>query len=188
MDVRPRPLGNAQELAKRLNLGPDVFSTRLSDGLAAFVPGEATTLTISGMGGATIQRILSADIEKTDSFQRLVLQPNNAEAGIRRWLANAGWALCGEELIFERDQFYWIFVAERSTQVPAEMWTEKDFVLGPLLRHDPPDIWVKYLTFERDRLRPQVARTALAKDPSAPRIVQLRQHLKWVEAELEDLG
>ena len=57
-DIGQGPLQSAGESIARYQ-AQDRIETRLSDGLAAFSPGEADTIVIAGMGGELIARILS---------------------------------------------------------------------------------------------------------------------------------
>ena len=66
MDVRSGPLGRAKENIEAYGLNPYI-ETRLSDGLEALQPGEGDTLSVAGMGGPLIERILSRNVEVSHS-------------------------------------------------------------------------------------------------------------------------
>lgn len=117
-------------IAGELNLGPmqaaqrqaaaagltDRLDVRQGDGLEVLEPGEADTVTISGMGGALIRSILEkgkAD-GKLDSVRELVLQPNIGEDAVRSWLLEEQWYLDGETILEEDGKTYEILHAVRT--------------------------------------------------------------------------
>jgi tRNA (adenine22-N1)-methyltransferase len=90
-----------------------MVSVRQGDGLAVVQPGEADVVTIAGMGGALIVRILEEGRSKLETASRLILQPNVAEDQVRRWLLLRGWVLADEALVEEDGKFYEILCAVR---------------------------------------------------------------------------
>ncbi|HFI0562468.1 TPA: tRNA (adenine(22)-N(1))-methyltransferase TrmK [Streptococcus suis] len=90
------------------------ISVRLANGLAAVeLADHITTVTIAGMGGRLIAEILEAGKDKLVSVERLVLQPNNREDDVRRWLVAHDFQLVAEEILEENDKIYEILVAEK---------------------------------------------------------------------------
>ena len=111
MDVIDGPLGKAAGNLALYQM-EDRVELRLSDGLDAFVPGEADTLVITGMGGTLMEEILLRDPEKTRSISVLVLGPQSDPEKVRAALRRLGFAITREKLIFEDGKYYPVIRAE----------------------------------------------------------------------------
>lgn len=105
MDVRPGPLSRAREHVAEFGL-EDYIETRLSDGLTNMEAGEAGALVCAGMGGRLMQRILSREREKTESFKELILQPQSEIRAFREFLRSRGYRTVDENMIEEEGKFY----------------------------------------------------------------------------------
>ena len=102
MDLRPGPLHRAKENIVKYHL-EETVKTRLSNGLAELLPGEADTAVIAGMGGLLIAEILEA---KPFPLSCYVLQPMTATAELRQYLAENGYKICNEVLAKEDEKLY----------------------------------------------------------------------------------
>ena len=111
MDVIDGPLGKAAGNLALYQM-EDRVELRLSDGLDAFVPGEADTLVITGMGGTLMEEILLRDPEKTGAISVLVLGPQSDPEKVRAALRRLGFAITREKLIFEDGKYYPVIRAE----------------------------------------------------------------------------
>lgn len=128
-DLRPAPLAGAAATIARLAVG-DRVAIRRADGLRAIDPGEAATIVIAGMGGATIVEILAAEPARRTSATRLVLSPQDEAPRLRGWLVGRGYVLVDELLVEDRGRFYPVIAAERGASralSPAEL------ELGPVV-------------------------------------------------------
>lgn len=108
---------------------------RLGDGLAVINRNDhINTITICGMGGDLIARILDAgkDEDQLEGVQRLILQPNNAEWKLRKWLIANEYKIITEEIIEENEKIYEIIVAEPTNEEIS--YTEDDYLFGKFLR------------------------------------------------------
>ncbi|MBK5262149.1 MAG: SAM-dependent methyltransferase [Peptostreptococcaceae bacterium] len=99
-DVNKGPLEKASQNIKSTNPGIE-FDLRLGNGLETILSGEVSTLVIAGMGGVLITEILGADLEKTKSFKKIILQPRNGQSKLRYWLLTNGFDIIKEELVKE---------------------------------------------------------------------------------------
>jgi len=129
IDVSAGPLEAAQKQVRSLLLA-DRISVRLGDGLEPLESGEAQTVVIAGMGGATIRKILLRSPQVVNQLQRLILQPNTGAELVRIWAIHNNWKIIDEEIVYEDERFYEIIVLE-----PGKMKLEDDIylVLGPKL-------------------------------------------------------
>lgn len=156
MDVRPGPLSRAREHIAEYGL-EKYIETRLSDGLLALSPGEGDTLTIAGMGGPLMERILTAKEEVRESFRELILQPQSDIPHFRRFLGEIGWEIVEEEIVLEDGKFYPMMKAVRgeARTVSGDMpYTPEEAFGGLLLKKRHP---VLKLYLERElRIRNEI--------------------------------
>ncbi|MCM1101541.1 MAG: class I SAM-dependent methyltransferase [Clostridium sp.] len=109
-DVRPGPLAAARTHIAERGLSAYI-ETRLSDGLAAYRPGEAQTLICAGMGGRLMQRILTQGADVAESFTELILQPQSELWQFRVFLRERGFVTLAEEILREDGKYYFFFRA-----------------------------------------------------------------------------
>lgn len=127
----------------------DNISVRLANGLAAVeLADQVSTVTIAGMGGRLIAEILEAGKDKLASVERLVLQPNNREDDVRRWLLANGFQLFAEEILEENDKIYEILVAEKG----KSDLTADQLRFGPYLLEEQSATFQKKWLKELDKL------------------------------------
>src|SRR5690606_8294198 len=112
VEVNEGPYEAARRQVQRYGLERHI-DVRLGDGLTVLKPGEVHSIVLAGMGGTLINTILQQGREVLAKTHQIVLQPNVAEAKLRRWMLDNGWCLIEEELVLEHDRFYTILVAER---------------------------------------------------------------------------
>jgi tRNA (adenine22-N1)-methyltransferase len=133
------------------------IEVRQGDGLEVIAPGEADVITIAGMGGLLIVRILMQGIAKLEQVQRLVLQPNVGEEVVRRWLVEQGWFLSEEYIVQEDGKTYEVLIADRLEQTVSLNQTlyqdrqiagktiksDRLFAMGPYLLAQADPIWIR---------------------------------------------
>ncbi|HEM3696185.1 TPA: tRNA (adenine-N(1))-methyltransferase [Streptococcus suis] len=147
----------------------DKISVRMANGLAAVeLDDQVSTVTIAGMGGRLIAEILEAGKDKLGPVERLVLQPNNREDDVRRWLLAHDFQLIAEEILEENDKIYEILVAEKGN---VDL-TADQLRFGPYLLEEQSATfqkkWLKELdkltyALEQVPLERQVDRSAISK-------------------------
>lgn len=121
-----------------------IVEARLGNGLEVVQPADnIDTITICGMGGDLIARILEAgrQDQKLTGITRLVLQPNNAEMKLRRWLLENQYEIITETILEENEKIYEIIIAEPSEQVSD--YTFEDYLFGKFLRAEKNEIFVR---------------------------------------------
>ncbi|MDE1549061.1 tRNA (adenine(22)-N(1))-methyltransferase [Jeotgalibaca caeni] len=146
------PFTSAKKQIQSSNL-TDKVEARLGDGLAVIgTSDQIDTITICGMGGDLIARILDAGKEelKLEGVTRLILQPNNAEAKLRRWLIENEYAIIEEKIIEENDKIYEIVVAEPSSV--TETYSKEDYLFGKRLRQEKNEIFKKKWQSELEKI------------------------------------
>lgn len=135
-DVRPGPLQIAAEHIRAENCS-DRISVRLSDGLAGFVPGEADTAVIAGMGGRLTGRILLASPAVTGAMKELILEPQSDLAWVRHTLLETAFAgqyfrITDEDMVEEDGKYYQVIRAVPSEEKEVLSFAY-EYSYGPVL-------------------------------------------------------
>ena len=128
----------------------DRVPVRCGDGLAPLLPGEVDTVCIAGMGGGLIASILTAGSEVFAGIARLVLQPMNDAATLRRWLYENGWHIVEESLATVDGRLYEIIAAEPGEEITPEPWL---LTIGPVLWQEKPPLFSRHVDAQMERLR-----------------------------------
>ncbi|SFS81727.1 tRNA (adenine(22)-N(1))-methyltransferase [Marininema halotolerans] len=181
-EVNWGPFKNARDRVYALGMEREI-SVRKGDGLEVIAPGEAEVIMIAGMGGALIASILDKGADELEGVRRLVLQPNNGQVRLRKWLFEHGWQLIAEDLVEDGGIVYTILVAEpgdvskpyQRIDLPLEIAME----VGPILwkeKHPLIQGHIKETIAERERI---------LKDLAAGRSQKAQVRKQHLEEELE---
>ena len=116
------------------------IQVRLANGLAAFEEADqVSVITIAGMGGRLIARILEEGLDKLANVERLILQPNNREDDLRIWLQENGFQIVAESILEEAGKFYEILVVETGQM----KLSASDVRFGPFLSKEVSPVFVQ---------------------------------------------
>ena len=100
-DVNSGPLEKARDNMAKAGI-PMEMDMRMGNGLDTIQPGEVTTIVIAGMGGVLMTEILGENLNKTHTFQKIILQPRNGQDKLRFWLVTHGFRIEKERLVMEK--------------------------------------------------------------------------------------
>lgn len=135
-DVNIGPLEAAKRAVKMAGQEKAV-DVRLSDGFCALKMQEADTVTIAGMGGALICRILQDAGNVLFYVKNLILQPQNGAEQLRAWLYANDWHIADENLAYVGNRLYEIILAQKGrSKSPAPPLLS----IGPLLWQKKPPL------------------------------------------------
>ncbi|HDA1725917.1 TPA: tRNA (adenine-N(1))-methyltransferase [Staphylococcus aureus] len=96
----------------------DRIDVRLGDGLSVIHPEDVIdNITICGMGGPLIAKILKDGQDKLSQHPRLILQSNIQTENLRQTLQQLNYEIIDEIIMEEKGHIYEIVVAEYSTQL-----------------------------------------------------------------------
>lgn len=127
-DIRPQPLMSAEKNIREAGLS-DRIETRLSDGLRAFLPGEADEFVFAGMGGTLIAEKMRETPWVKDRQIHFVFQPQSRAEELREYLFANGFCIGKEVAVHEGKRFYIAFDAVYDGQVrlvkPSELFLGK---------------------------------------------------------------
>ena len=125
------------------------IQVRLANGLAAFEEADqVSVITIAGMGGRLIARILEEGLDKLANVERLILQPNNREDDLRIWLQDNGFQIVAESILEEAGKFYEILVVEAGQM----KLSASDVRFGPFLSKEVSPVFVQKWQKEAEKL------------------------------------
>lgn len=178
-EVVKGPYENAAREIHALSLD-DMIKPRLADGLAAIeTTDQIDTITIAGMGGTLIAKILAADPAKLQGVKRLVLQPNIGGERVRQWLMANRWQIMAEEVLEEDGHIYEIIVAELSV-VPFS-YNDKELKFGPFLLEEDSPIFRKEWQAELKRDQTAIEQMQKAPQPPVAKIAEFQQEIAKIE-------
>lgn len=130
----------------------DVISVKLGDGLSVLDDNnKIDSITICGMGGPLITKILTEGKNKLANHPRLILQSNIQSYPIRLWLEQSGYTITSEEIMEEKKHMYEIIVADKLDN--DMILTEQERKFGPLLLQQKNDCFIKKWTHELQALK-----------------------------------
>lgn len=179
LDIKEIPLQGAEANVKDYNL-TNKIECRLSDGLQNVEMKEIEAIVIAGMGGYTIKNILQMDLTKAQKAKYLLLQPNNGQERLRRWLSQVGFKIIAEGVVQERKHFYqWMKIVFDGQKREISNF---EAIYGNPANHNNIDITIVWLNKEKSKVEKILKNLALA-EQSDP----LREgHYSALMAELKD--
>jgi tRNA (adenine22-N1)-methyltransferase len=131
IDISEPSLKKAERLIRQIGV-QDRIETRLGDGLAPLVAGEADAIAILGMGGTLMVQILNVTPPLLGAI-RCVLQPMRAAEDIRRWLYERNYPVLDDRVVLDTGRYYQMFSVgqplSEQQKLPGE-WPEDCFLLG----------------------------------------------------------
>lgn len=125
--------GPYERARKAVSASPyrEKIDVRKGDGIKVLKPYEVATVIIAGMGGDTIAQILSDDWEKAETYELFIFQPMSRPHVLRQLLAERGWTLSEERLVFENNKFF-VILAYIPDNKPYKL-TPLELDIGPML-------------------------------------------------------
>lgn len=119
VDIHKGPYESALETVRMYGVEQRI-DVRHGNGLIPLKSGEIDTLVIAGMGGTTILEILQSNPLILAEVATTILQPQGAEARVRRELTVQGWRLRDECLVEEDNRVYTVITLSRSEGLDYE--------------------------------------------------------------------
>lgn len=121
----------------------------LSDGISE-LEADVNCVTICGMGGNLISDILDSNKDKLVHVNEIIIQPNNNEETARIWLANNGYIIEDEKIVYEDDVYYEIIKAVKKEA--TSRYTKEELYFGPILLKEKSEEFVGKWTKYKDYL------------------------------------
>ena len=137
-DNKSGPLSQAKENVNYYNL-TDRIELIKAEGLNS-LNDKVDTITVTGMGGLTINKMFLKSRDKLTNVKTIILSPNNFIKEVRETITNLGYYLKDEELVEESDKLYHILVFSKGDKI----YSEEELYLGPILMTKNKEIIKKY--------------------------------------------
>ena len=137
-DNKIGPLNQARENVNYYNLA-DKIELIKADGLNS-LNDKIDTITVTGMGGLTINKMFLENKNKLTDIKTIILSPNNFIKEVRETINKLGYYLKDEELVEESDKLYHILVFSKGNKT----YSDKELYLGPILMAKNKEIIKKY--------------------------------------------
>lgn len=186
-EVAKGPYLNALNTVKKHRLEARV-DVRFGDGLSVIEEDEPVdVIVIAGMGGNLIRNILCKGKEKLKRVQKLILQPNNNEATVRKALLELQLVLTNEIILEENGLIYEILIAEadahKTNSDPYDkIHFEKQLMFGPYLLQEKPTLFIKKWLEEHRRLEKTIMQMKQSDSAEVrEKIESFSTKLKWIE-------
>lgn len=133
-DIHAGPCERAKEHVAQNKLS-DRISVRVGAGLLPICPREAEGAVIAGMGGLMMIQILEEGKSIAQTLDFLILQPQNHQKELRKWLSKNGYCINREQLAKEDRMLYQIMRVRHGHMDITD--TEEEIGLFPLRLSDP---------------------------------------------------
>lgn len=155
-----------------------VISVELGDGLTVIKTDNAiTSITICGMGGPLITKILRVGQEKLTNRPRLILQSNIQSQPIRVLLQQLNYTIVDEVLMTEKGHTYEIIVADYSPEIKNLSLLELKF--GPILLSQKSELF--YQKWERELTALEHILTQLNQTTHRERITEIENEIQMIK-------
>lgn len=180
-EVAPGPLQNSQKEVAQAGLS-QVMEVRMGDGLSILQDEDPVDLiTICGMGGNLITRILDQglDLGKLPVQAKLILQANNGEPGLRKWLVDHHYQIDCELLVKDKGIIYTIILASKAQE--AFNYSPIDLDYGFFDRTKPPQLAIEKWQKEFDKWSKILAQVQQSKGDQADRVKEVKEKVKQLE-------
>lgn len=140
-DVREGPLNAATKNIIKNNLEGQI-QTLLSDGLLNVLDKEITCISICGMGGILMSRILKDGVGLAKKADKLILQPMTEIEVLRKFLYENGFEIYDESLAKEDRRYYNVICAKKGQEEKSDVF---DFRFGKKLFEEPSPLLHEYI-------------------------------------------
>ncbi len=151
MDVKAGPLGKAKANVEGCGV-EDKITLRLSDGLAGLTE-RCDAVTVCGMGGRLIQKILTQGYDKLSAVKQIIVSPQSEVPQFRKYLRENGFVTAKERIIFDEGKYYFIMdcrMEERCGYISKESVFLHNLPPQDLFLQDVYDMFGRYLLERKD--------------------------------------
>ena len=170
-DNKIGPLNQAKENVNYYNLA-DRIELIKADGLNS-LNDKIDTITITGMGGLTINKMFLENKNKLTNIKTIILSPNNFIKEVRETINKLGYYLKDEELVEESNKLYHILVFSKGNKT----YSDKELYLGPVLMTKNKEIIKKYYRNELSNINNLLLNNKISKEKKE----ELRKIKKYLE-------
>lgn len=157
-DNKIGPLNQARENVNYYNLA-DKIELIKAEGLNS-LNDKIDTITVTGMGGLTINKMFLENKNKLTNIKTIILSPNNFIKEVRETINKLGYYLKDEELVEESNKLYHILLFSKGTI----NYSSKELYLGPILMTKNNQLIKKYYRNELLKINNLLLNNTLSKE------------------------
>ena len=170
-DNKIGPLNQARENVNYYNLA-DKIELIKADGLNS-LNDKIDTITITGMGGLTINKMFLENKNKLTNIKTIILSPNNFIKEVRETINKLGYYLKDEELVEESNKLYHILVFSKGNKT----YSDKELYLGPILMTKNNEIIKKFYKSELTNINNLLLNNKISIDKKE-KLIRIKEYLK----------
>ena len=170
-DNKIGPLNQARENVNYYNLA-DKIELIKADGLNS-LNDKIDTITITGMGGLTINKMFLENKNKLTNIKTIILSPNNFIKEVRETINKLGYYLKDEELVEESNKLYHILVFSKGNKT----YSDKELYLGPILMTKNNEIIKKFYKSELTNINNLLLNNKISIDKKE-KFIRIKEYLK----------
>ena len=170
-DNKIGPLNQAKENVNYYNLA-DKIELIKADGLNS-LNDKIDTITITGMGGLTINKMFLENKNKLTNIKTIILSPNNFIKEVRETINKLGYYLKDEELVEESNKLYHILVFSKGNKT----YSDKELYLGPILMTKNNEIIKKFYKSELTNINNLLLNNKISIDKKE-KFIRIKEYLK----------
>ncbi|MCI2774495.1 tRNA (adenine(22)-N(1))-methyltransferase [Staphylococcus petrasii] len=160
-----------------------LINVRLGDGLSVINQDDnVQNITICGMGGPLIAKILNEGKDKLENHPRLILQSNIQTEVLRQTLQSLNYEIIAEEIIEEKGHIYEIVVSEYNDNI--ERLNKFNLKFGPKLIEHKTSIFYKKWRRELEAL--EHIRKQLNSEVHHERLKEIENEISLIKEVLDD--
>lgn len=167
------------KLREKLELnGETRIEIRVCDGLEQIRPFEVDTIIISGMGGFLIKDILEKNLQIAKSANTLILEANNGNYELRKFLLENNFQIDEEKDLYENEIYYQILKVSCG-KMTFEKEYEYEFGAYLIEQHSPN--LLKFIRQDMDRLSKILAEIGQETESMRKRKQEIEARLQRLE-------
>lgn len=170
-DNKIGPLNQARENVNYYNLA-DKIELIKAEGLNS-LNDKIDTITVTGMGGLTINKMFLENKNKLTNIKTIILSPNNFIKEVRETINKLGYYLKDEELVEESNKLYHILVFSKGNKA----YSDKELYLGPILMTKNNEIIKKFYKSELTNINNLLLNNKISIDKKE-KLIRIKEYLK----------
>lgn len=170
-DNKIGPLNQAKENVNYYSLA-DKIELIKADGLNS-LNDKIDTITVTGMGGLTINKMFLENKNKLTNIKTIILSPNNFIKEVRETINMLGYYLKDEELVEESNKLYHILVFSKGNKT----YSDKELYLGPILMTKNNEIIKKFYKSELTNINNLLLNNKISIDKKE-KLIRIKEYLK----------
>ncbi len=145
MDINSGPLDRAKANIKEAGFESDI-ELRLSNGLEKLSAGEAEVISICGMGGPLIGKIIQAGEQVAKLADCIIIEPQSDYYTLRKLLMDMGFVIIDENLTCEENKIYPIIKLKYQADIVKRVtYSDEQLEYGPKIIERAPELLIKLL-------------------------------------------